>query len=555
MTLQPPTGEANVGIGTTTPTEKLEVAGGIKIGNTTNEADGTLRYTGADMEAYVAGAWKTLTSTDSFDVTANVVRFGAVGDGVTDNTAAVQAAIDSLADRGGIVFFPEGTFRVNGQLELPNNGDPTIVRQPPFKFQGVGAYFEPRTELSSIPVVGSILDLRYSAGPKIVTWGAGLFETDGLTFADLAQSVNDAPFIYTTNTTLHIHDTSFYGRPPGTDPQNDAIILGGTDTAMPGGPDPNGPFQGYATVIRDNFFSRIRRAVYGRAFCNAVAFYGNTIWSSSGTNLPDGAAIEIDGDPDGLSPQAAAGWYVAGNLIEVVFYPYGIKAINSQRHAFIANNFYDPSARTQAYYRFEESAKLNYVLAGFHDDGWTFVDDQAIGVDRSTVVNFHQGEESRFPQRMRYQNRMYLDPGISAPHGPRVVSPAGAELNYQLLGDNGMYVSYTPNGGSPIGLWRVRDLGGGVIAQELQGTDARIRGSGPVRVQSSPGEFLELGDTSGAGVRVQEGKLQFTQTSVQLFSGSGAPTGLAPNGSIYLRTDGAAGSTLYVRENGVWAAK
>lgn len=43
---------------------------------------------------------------------ANVQDFGAVGNGVANDTVAVQAAIDSLAATGGTVFFPEGTYRI-----------------------------------------------------------------------------------------------------------------------------------------------------------------------------------------------------------------------------------------------------------------------------------------------------------------------------------------------------------------------------------------------------------------------------------------------------------
>jgi hypothetical protein len=38
-------------------------------------------------------------------------------------------------------------------------------------------------------------------------------------------------------------------------------------------------------------------------------------------------------------------------------------------------------------------------------------------------------------------------------------------------------------------------------------------------------------------------------------TGTGAPSHSAPDGSLYLRTDGGAGSTLYVREAGAWVAK
>ncbi len=39
---------------------------------------------------------------------ANVLDFGAVGDGVTNDTAAIAAAIASLGSRGGVVLFPDG---------------------------------------------------------------------------------------------------------------------------------------------------------------------------------------------------------------------------------------------------------------------------------------------------------------------------------------------------------------------------------------------------------------------------------------------------------------
>jgi hypothetical protein len=43
----------------------------------------------------------------------SVVDFGAVGDGVTDDTAAFNAAIASLPLYGGTVFIPSGNYRVN----------------------------------------------------------------------------------------------------------------------------------------------------------------------------------------------------------------------------------------------------------------------------------------------------------------------------------------------------------------------------------------------------------------------------------------------------------
>ena len=41
-------------------------------------------------------------------------------------------------------------------------------------------------------------------------------------------------------------------------------------------------------------------------------------------------------------------------------------------------------------------------------------------------------------------------------------------------------------------------------------------------------------------------------TSPTLTSGSGAPSATEPNGSVYLRTNGAAASTIYARVSGAW---
>lgn len=48
----------------------------------------------------------------------NVLDYGAIGDGVADDTSAIQAAIVA-ANNENIVYFPDGTYKVTGTFEMP----------------------------------------------------------------------------------------------------------------------------------------------------------------------------------------------------------------------------------------------------------------------------------------------------------------------------------------------------------------------------------------------------------------------------------------------------
>jgi hypothetical protein len=54
----------------------------------------------------------------------NVKDFGAVGDGVADDTAAIQAAFAAATSQANnkIVFFPSGDFRITAPLSIPQDG-------------------------------------------------------------------------------------------------------------------------------------------------------------------------------------------------------------------------------------------------------------------------------------------------------------------------------------------------------------------------------------------------------------------------------------------------
>jgi hypothetical protein len=52
----------------------------------------------------------------------NVIDYGAVGDGATDDQAAFQDAIDAaFGDGGGLVHVPQGTYKLNTPIDMKNN--------------------------------------------------------------------------------------------------------------------------------------------------------------------------------------------------------------------------------------------------------------------------------------------------------------------------------------------------------------------------------------------------------------------------------------------------
>jgi len=87
----------------------------------------------------------------------NVKDFGAVGDGIADDTAAIQAAINSVAT-GGTVYLPTGTYKVTSQLQI----------QSPVSLVGENA-----TVLLSTTTSGTILNLvavsswAFDSGPTV----------------------------------------------------------------------------------------------------------------------------------------------------------------------------------------------------------------------------------------------------------------------------------------------------------------------------------------------------------------------------------------------------
>lgn len=124
----------------------------------------------------------------------SVKDFGAKGDGVTDDTAAIQAAITSVRSVGGRVVVPQGTYLISNSL---NMGDETATYGS-FEFVGQGAPVIKSNNLAApIIKIGGLLmrleglNLQYTSQPTSAQTNAVAIRT-----YNLAYSVIQSIYIY-----------------------------------------------------------------------------------------------------------------------------------------------------------------------------------------------------------------------------------------------------------------------------------------------------------------------------------------------------------------------
>lgn len=112
--------------------------------NTGNAAD--ITYTPAGTGAVATTVQAKLRETVS------VKDFGAVGDGVADDTAAIQAAFTYVRDNGGALTFPFGTYLVSAQLTLQRSSSGHAKR---WVIEGNGSTIQSSYTAGELVVVGA----------------------------------------------------------------------------------------------------------------------------------------------------------------------------------------------------------------------------------------------------------------------------------------------------------------------------------------------------------------------------------------------------------------
>jgi hypothetical protein len=138
------------------------------------------------------------------DAPANVQDFGAVGNGTTDDSAAIQAAINSFGSNAGTVFFPQGSYLVETAINLNDKRGIRLV--------GTGALL-----ISNNPGTRILWAGGSGSGSMLNAAGAVSIEIQNITFqyTNAAYDGNLISFEKKTSVSdpagIHVHHCSFTG--------------------------------------------------------------------------------------------------------------------------------------------------------------------------------------------------------------------------------------------------------------------------------------------------------------------------------------------------------
>lgn len=113
--------------------------------------------------------------------TVSVKDFGAVGNGVADDTVAIQTAIDAVSANGGTVEFPPGTYRIARNIGT-NDRWGIKVTGSNVRLQGSGAAILRRFD-TNISTLANAYPILFIGTPDSNVASASIdIEVDGLTF-------------------------------------------------------------------------------------------------------------------------------------------------------------------------------------------------------------------------------------------------------------------------------------------------------------------------------------------------------------------------------------
>jgi hypothetical protein len=246
---------------------------------------------------------------------AGVRAFGAVGDGTTDDTAAIQAAADALAGTGGVLLFPPGTYRRTAPIVLPisgarviGQGGARIVRLEGFSNDWV--FVNPNQVTES--------DYDDTTTPAIQTDGD--YYIEGLTF----ESITICQFLFAKRVVVRNCFGDFSNAAPASFMQmrgcDDILIEGNTALFCSAGAD-IWQGSGRIKIVNNNFKVFENVSALGNKYGIGVNALGST---STGNlrNVPqtvddvliEGNSIEVNGTAYGINFDTLGNGCVSRNI-------------------------------------------------------------------------------------------------------------------------------------------------------------------------------------------------------------------------------------------------
>ncbi len=186
----------------------------------------------------------------------NVKNHGATGDGVTDDTLAIQAALDAAKNntpRGGIVFCPMGTYLITSALLIYS--DTTLMGES--SFGGRGTKLQATTDINILKTPGV---------SGTIYQGVAIM---GVHFENTATTVTNY-HVHLINTILSNIENCFFRSDPNMTGANVGGLQGSTLGVAFG--------SSYSTYVSNCFFNHASIAMNNVTDCQ---FIQNEIW---GTN-------------------------------------------------------------------------------------------------------------------------------------------------------------------------------------------------------------------------------------------------------------------------------
>lgn len=500
---------------------------------------GILQLTG-DLGGTAANP-TTPTSVKKGDLVFNVRDYGAVGNGVTNDKPAFIAAFEAAEAVGGygIVFMPPGTYAIEGSLSLQ---DYTSVLQGAGAHH-TGSYNVPRgSVLKALNQTGPVLDLNRWVKPQHF---AGRMKFSG--FAVLGDGTAHPGHESEANRSMVKSGISMGNYWNGsTTVSISGLVFEDITVLRTGGPGLD------LGIVYFCEFTRITLLPPVTPYANNVPWLrlrgsnGNQ-FRALGFRAP-AAVIQPDcvGE-DGvinIDSEVRTGYESISNVFDCTWFEYVnaptngcIWSVRANTTTFMNEQRFDSGAADGAtntcWYRLQEPT-LGPSYGGNTIQGLIMGASGSESI--STGVRIHQSNNRVTGIRGYEHSNVTLMPGVNycyvelagVQNGLAGAPPAVVDNS----GQNRNVIRDVPRGEYTFGTAYVR--------RDVPGSN------GP--------RFESVTDPAVGAVRLGN-------TGARIQTGSGSPAGVisAPVGTLYLRTDGGANTTLYVKESGTgssgWVAK